>query len=411
MNAEQKHAYDNFVNGINTLLTGAAGTGKSYTLKELCSWARSVNKKIGLTAMTGSAAVLVGGRTLHSFLGIGLGKKPSRELATWIINKAPHIAAKLRSLDILIIEEVSMLDAALLDKISEVLKIIRGNEDPMGGLQVLFLGDFTQLPPIHGQYCFKADVWSKLNMETVELVQLMRQKDDIEFQNILEEVRWGKCSKPTLARLRKLKLTKFGGGVRPTVLFPTNVDVDTINEAKYKELIEKGASPHMYKTAYSNDQARSWATSCKIPDTVNVCNGAQVVITWNVSQDDGIVNGTRGVIKKCDAQGVYLTLKDGKDIHVKFVTVTSEDSKSTWITFLPIKLAWALTIHKSQGMTLDAVILALGDVFEYGQAYTALSRVRDLSSLKILSVEMESFKTHPDVVQFYACKRAHEFHA
>lgn len=383
------------------LLTGQAGTGKSFTLCEMTKWARLGGKALGITAMTGSAAVLIGGRTLHSFLGIGLGKKSAKELASWILRKAPHIARRVRALDVLIIEEVSMLEADLLDKISELLCILRGVSESMGGLQVLLLGDFTQLPPINGNYCFKSAVWPQLAIQVVELTQIMRQKDDDDFKQILEEVRWGNCSKTTLTRLRKLRSTKFSGGILPTVLFARNVDVDSINDKKYKELVDNGAQVASFGTQYSNDQARTWAASCKIPDALSLCIGAQIVITWNISTEEGLVNGTRGVITNFSEKGIFVALKDGRTVLIEYTTVTSEESKNVWITFMPVKLAWAITIHKSQGMTLDAVVLALGDVFEYGQAYTALSRVRNLASIRILSVDTDSFKTHPDVITFY----------
>jgi ATP-dependent DNA helicase PIF1 len=257
-----------------------------------------------------------------------------------------------------------------------------------------------QLPPVKGEYCFKSNAWEQLNMEVIYLTKLMRQKDDEEFKAILEEVRWGSCSKKTLIRLRKLKKTMFDNGVKPTILFSTNVDVDEINLKKFKELIDAGAKEHCLKTEYSSDAAKNWATSCKIPEYVNLCIGAQVVVTWNISQDDGIVNGTRGIVTDFRPDGVAIQIKTGREYLVTPLTVKDEDCKTSFVNFTPLKLAWAITVHKSQGMTLDAVVMALGDVFEYGQAYTALSRVRDMNSIRLLSIEKESFKTHPDVIEF-----------
>ena len=402
MNAEQLLAFEHFKKGHNIFLTGPAGTGKSYTLKEMKKWAYEQKKNIGITATTGSSAILIGGRTIHSFLGIGLGKKSASELAAWVTKKFPKVVSKLVALDVLVIEEISMMDAEFFDKVSAFLSILRKNDAPFGGLQLVSLGDFTQLGPVHGEYCFKAAAWPALNMTTIVLKQLMRQKDDTEFQDILNEVRWGKCSKRTLARLRKLKATTFGSGVKPTILFAKNVDVDTINETKFKELVAAGAHTCNYKTSYSSDGAKTWGTMGKIPESVGLCIGAQVVCTWNISLDEGIVNGTRGVVKEFRASGVLIELKSGKEFLIPPVTVKDEDSRNTWMQFMPLKLAWCLTIHKSQGMTLDAVVLSLGDVYNYGQGYTALSRVRDLNSVRILDVEASSFRAHPDVIAFYA---------
>lgn len=401
MNAEQAFALDQFKSGKNMFLTGSAGTGKSFTLREMRRWAFDTGKNIGTTATTGSAAILVGGRTIHSYLGIGLAKKNPHELARQVMLRNPAKVAVLRKLDVLIIEEVSMMDAELFQKVSEFLKIVRGCSLSFGGLQMLLIGDMCQLPPVRGEYCFNAPAWSELSPVVVRLKQLMRQADDTEFQEILEEVRLGRCCKRSMTKLRALKNTAFNSGVKPTVLFPTNVDVDVINERMYRALLEKGVERQTIQTVYSRDQTKAWATSCKIPEAVDLCLEAQVIVTWNISQEDGIVNGTRGVVKQFNHDGVIIELKSGKTCLISPITVEEEDCKGSCVTFMPLRLAWAITIHKSQGMTLDAVVVALGDVFEYGQAYTALSRVRDMASLRLLSVDVESFKTHPSVIEFH----------
>lgn len=408
MNEEQLAAFESIKAGKNVFVTGPAGTGKSYALGEYVKWARSAGKIVGITAPTGSAAVLIGGRTIHSYLGIGLGQKPAVELANWVIRKAPIIAARLRVLSMLVIEEVSMLDAELFDKISEFLSIIRSNDAPMGGIQMVLLGDFFQLRPPGGRYCFDSAVWKRLGLEVITFEKIMRQKDDIEFQVMLNELRRGKCTKQTWKLLRKMvkEATKDDGNssssvVRPTVLFAKNVDVDYINQKKFDRLVEKGAKVQKYAASYSNDNAKRWGASCKIQEEVSLCVGAQVVCNWNISQDEGIVNGTRGIIKRFTMEGVVLELKCGKEVVISYINVTEDSNVRNVISFMPLKLAWALTIHKSQGMTLDHVVLSLEDVFEYGQAYVALSRARNLASVKLLSVAEDSFKAHPDVIKFY----------
>jgi ATP-dependent DNA helicase PIF1 len=234
----------------------------------------------------------------------------------------------------------------------------------------------------------------------------MRQEKDEYFKHILEELRWGLCKKDTLKVLRSLKNTSFKNGIIPTILYSTNVDVDAVNNGKYNELVEGGASRHVYKTTYSSSQeAKSWASSIKIPEKIDMCVGAQVVLTWNVSQDDGLVNGSRGVVTAVTPSGPLVKFVSGIEVAIDPIKITPEDSnddKDIWVSFVPLKLAYALTIHKSQGMTLDAVVIDLGDsIFEYGQAYVAISRARSLASIRVLSVKSASFRTHKDVVAFY----------
>lgn len=406
MNPEQQQAFNAFVNRDNICMTGAAGSGKSYTLKKMIEWAKIQNLSIGVTATTGSAALLIGGRTIHSFLGIGLGKKSAEDLAFHIGQKKPQIRKTLQTLDVLVIEEMSMMDADLFDKISEYLGIVRRKPNvPFGGVQLCLLGDFTQLPPTNnGIYCFKANAWKKLEMNIICLKTIERQKNDILFQNILNEVRWGKCSRESYLHLKQLRKTKVEHGIIPTILFPKNIDVDTVNDYKFQALLGKlnSVKTTIYKTQYSNMYAQAWAKSSKVPETLTLCPGAQVVCTWNISQDNGIINGTRGIVKTCYPTKVVISLTNGEDYTIELLTIKDEDDPNVSFTFIPLKLAWALTIHKSQGMTLDAVVIDLGDgIFEYGQAYTALSRVRDMKSVRLLTIKKDSFKTHPDVIQFY----------
>lgn len=426
MNEGQLMALERFREGKNIFLTGSAGTGKTFTLTAMKRAAHAAGKNIGVTATTGSAAILIGGRTIHSFLGIGLAKESAQALAMSVLtSRSPFSAAllsKIRSLDILVIEEISMMDAVLFDKISDYLCLLRdygcgGDEATtthadagksktrtFGGLQMVLLGDMFQLPPVRGEYCFKSRAWLGLEPEIVMLTKLMRQKDDENFQRILEEVRWGSCSKETLSQLEGLTRTEFEHAVEPTILFCRNVNVDAINDTKFKELVDgsSGVSVVPIRTMHSCAKAKTWAAGCKIPDVLEICKGAQVVVTWNISQDSGVVNGTRGVVKhisaSCDC--VTLEVKDGRQIFISPITIKDEDAKHVWVTFMPLKLAWAITVHRSQGMTLDAVVLALGDVFEYGQAYTALSRVRDLKCVRLLTIRPDSFRTHPDVLRF-----------
>lgn len=405
MNSEQLSAFEKAQKRKNIFITGAGGCGKSFTLNHIIKWARERRIECAVTASTGCAAYLIQGRTIHSYLGIGLAKKTAKELADFVKWKKPFIVSKLRALEMLIIDEISMINAELFDKISEFLSLIRGSSKPFGGVQIILCGDFAQLPPTDGKYCFLANIWEKSNIETITLKTMMRQSDDNRLQEILEELRWGLCTKDTLRLLKSLKHTNFANlkknGIIPTVLYSMNVDVDAINEKQYKELIDNGAETCIYKTVTSIS-GKSWSLSMKIPEKVELCIGAQVVLTWNVAQDDGLINGSRGVVIGFDTSGPIIRFVNGRETVIEITKITDEDDSTSAISFMPIRLAYALTIHKSQGMTLDAVILDLGDsIFEYGQAYTALSRARGLEFIKIISVKSSSFKTHKDVLNFY----------
>lgn len=404
MNSKQTEAITRVQSGENIFLTGPAGTGKSYTLHKIIEWAKESNIDIGITASTGQSAYLLKGRTIHSFLGIGLATKSISELISalkkWNFQQYEYLQSKLR---ILIIDEISMINDELLDFISEYLSKIRGCELPFGGCQVVLTGDFCQLPPVNGKYCFISATWKRANISTVLLEELIRQDGDTIFQTILQELRWGRCSDETLAILNSHKETEFHNGIIPTKLYSVNVDVDKINKREYDALVDAGAPTKLYKTRYSlHTHCKKWAESVKIPDAVELCIGAQVLVTWNIGRDSQIFNGTRGVISYLGEKAVVIRLENGKEAAIEFMKMGCEFIEDIKVMFMPLKLAYALSIHKSQGMTLDAVEIDLGSsIFEYGQAYTALSRARNLPSIKIIDVKAKSFKTHKIVKKFY----------
>jgi ATP-dependent DNA helicase PIF1 len=403
LNTEQQLAFDMVADRKNVLITGSAGCGKSFTVSKIVEWANENGIKIAVTAMTGTAALLIGGRTLHSFLSIGLASKSAQELATAALKKK-GVPAKLRKLDVLLIDEISMMDDVLFAKVSEFLSLIRKRSLPFGGLQLVLCGDFAQIPPVHGDFCFKSPEWKRANITTAMLTKLVRQENDTEFQKILEELRWGVCTKSTLRTLAATKNTPFADGIAPTMLFSKNVNVDAINDKKYKELVSAGAVTQAYPARFSdNSYTATWAASCKIPETIELSVGAQVMST--VNQPDGdVVNGSRGVVTELTSIGpkVRFAAGNGHQRIVEYYKQTLEDEETVFVEFIPLKLAYALTLHKSQGVTLDCAEMSLGpSIFEYGMAYTGISRVRDLNSVRIIDVLASSFRTHPDVMSFY----------
>jgi ATP-dependent exoDNAse (exonuclease V) alpha subunit len=404
LNYEQESALKAFKSGKNIFLTGPAGTGKSVTLGKIKEYCNQNSKNIGVTATTGTAAFLLGGKTLHSYTGIGLAKESAEELY-FNIRKFKHITDRLRSCEVLIIDEISMLDADLLDKLSEYLQIMRKISKPFGGIQLVLTGDFCQLEPVSGDYCFKSKIWPLLELKIIYLHKLIRQDGDLQFQNILSKLRYGKCSQKTFELLSSMSDKDFGE-VKPTILYPRNFDVDKINKLESEKLIASGAKKEIYEIEYprskNKDKAQRWVKSLDVPDSVSFCVGDQVVVTANIDQESGIVNGTRGVVIDVKSRSVIIKKINGVSLEIKYFKSTNAEDSNLSVMYIPLKLAYALSIHKSQGMTLDAIEIDIGSkIFAAGQAYTALSRAQSLSSVKIKSISKKSFIIHPDVLQFY----------
>ena len=407
LNEEQETALSAFKEDKNIFLTGPAGTGKSVTLKKMIEYCEIKDYPYGVTATTGSAAFLIGGRTIHSYLNLGLAKDSAKNIFEYVRRNRPHTVKKLRALKVLIIDEISMLDDILFGKISEYLSLIRYNSEPFGGLQIVLTGDFCQLEPVSGDYCFKSDMWNKCKLKTIYLTKMIRQDGDVKFQKMLMKLRFGVCSDKTFEKLSKLKDNKIIN-IKPTILYSKNYDVDKINNAEYKKLIDSGAEKKTYKLQLPtlkkyNDKATTWLNTLDIPEEIEVCVGCQIVILANIDPCNGIVNGTRGCITQLKNKSIIIKRVDGSLYEIEYHKNISVDDNSVYISYLPVKLAYALTIHKSQGMTLDAIEIDIGDnIFAAGQAYTALSRAQSLSSICIKSISKKSFITKDSVLEFYS---------
>ena len=294
-----------------------------------------------------------------------------------------------------------MMDDLLFEKISDILSTIKSlnnqeNKDlPFGGIQMIFVGDFCQLAPVKGLYCFLSPLWDKLNINIVILEELVRQSEDELFQNILRIVRKGKCTDNIIKVLNKLKATKFSNNIIPTKLYPINIDVDKINNIELDKLKNIGYKSKLYKATFNN-------TATNDNYNVELTENSQVIITRNIDISKGLVNGTRGVIRSLNDDYVII-----QDIYNNMHTINYFkdilNKKNSFIHHMPIKTSYALSIHKSQGMTIDAVELDLGEnIFAHGQTYTALSRAKKLESIKIINVDKDSFKMNPYVKKFYS---------
>jgi ATP-dependent exoDNAse (exonuclease V) alpha subunit len=382
LSAQQADAVEKVLQGKHVFLTGAAGCGKSRTIQAITTMLEAKRIPYGLTASTGAAAVLIGGKTLHSYLGIGLGDKPAEY---YLDDLPPKKRSALKRLKVLIIDEISMISQELFEFISEYLQLLRNNEALFGGVQLVLCGDFFQLPPVKASFCFKSELWKALQLECIQLTHNFRQADDNQLQTILTHIRQGALTKEDMKLLEGCQARVFPNSIKPTCIYPINSVVERINQHAYERQLRKV------------QQETLFPGMDKKP--LRLCVGLQVMVTRNIDPDKNIVNGTRGVIERMDYDTVHLRLLDGGLYAVKIVNYKVDDRE---VTYMPLALAYAITVHKSQGVTLDAAEIDLGnDIFEYGQAYTALSRVKNLESVRIVGVERGSFRNHPEVEAFY----------
>lgn len=390
LNEKQKIILNFVMNDKNTFITGFAGSGKSYLIDFICKEFDKQGKVYGLSAMTGCATILINGTTLHNLLSIGLAKGDPMDLFKRIkkLNKLYY----LKSIQTLIIDEASMLSDVLFDKINELFKLIKNNDLYFGGIQIILVGDMFQLKPIEGNYCFCSPNW---NLNTVILNENMRVQNDKIFEDLLTNIRWGQVTKNDYKLLLSMKETTFENGIIPTKLFSTIKEVDLINQYELNELKSE-------KVLYRLKKIKN--VTLKISD-ITLCVGAQVMITRNLDLAGGIVNGTRGIVTMLNKDSVVLKLVSGQLYTLGYFHVNPDDDKNVNFKYLPLILSWALSIHKCQGATLDAIEIDLGEnIFADGQMYTAISRARNKCSVKITDLSKRSIKTNKAVIDFYQQK-------
>jgi hypothetical protein len=398
LSEEQNKVIEDVISGNNILLLGSAGCGKSLLIRHIIQYYADKHINMAVTATTACAAILINGHTIHSYLGIGLAKESPTVLAKNLLYKFKSRADLLEKLNILIIDELSMLSGELLSKISEYLSILRNNEKPFGGIQIILCGDFYQLSPVQGSYAFQSSIWTSLNLSCHLLTKIYRQDGDTLFQEILERAKLGNITDSDLKILKNCKGENFIEGIKPTRLYAINASVDTINNEEYSKL---DGEEQEYFTIYPNKESKAYADTIGIPKSLKLKIGTQVMITKNINSSQNIINGARGVVIKMNKESVIINTPHGLKEILRYETISENNNKLSYNT-LPLRLAWAITIHKGQGATMDCVELDIGEsIFAYGQAYVGLSRVKNLNSLHITKVLKKSFITNPIVIDFY----------
>jgi len=399
LSKKQESVIQSILNGDTIFLTGSPGTGKSFVLQVIIP--QLFYKNVGITATTGCAAINVGGTTIHSFFKLKPDTNVSKHINKLISTKCDTYK-KIRDLDILIIDEVSMLDSILCNTISNILKACKNTDKVFGGIQMIFVGDFFQLPPVTNNFCFLSSSWIELNPKIIELTELIRQTDDKLFQLILAKLRFGKLTKQIYDILIKNKEITFTD-IKPTKLYPNNVDVDKINQKEIKKLLVNEPKSSIF-TAYFTKDVNDNLKQKLNEYTIFLCVGSQVMITRNINIENELVNGTRGVVVNINKSSCFVKTLNGLIHEINYYPQEYKNNyiKNLTIMFMPIKLAYALTIHKSQGSTIDYLEIDLGSkIFEYGQGYTALSRGKKLENIKIINLHRDSFKVHPNVIKWY----------
>lgn len=435
----QREALDILKLGHNVYLTGAAGSGKTYLLNQYIAYLRENKIPVGITASTGIAATHMGGTTIHSWVGMGISDEMT-EKEIFDLFKRHYLRSRFVKTKVLIIDEISMLHAKRLDLVDAICRAFKKNSLPFGGMQVVMCGDFFQLPPVVKKvaptpvipsevglwpepgeakkrlsrdtstdkriqddsgldFVTESDVWNSMQLRVCYLDEQHRQ-DDRAFLRVLNDIRNNEVNEMTFEYLSERLDKETEGYVRPTRLFTHNADVDAINA---KHLAELPGEEHEYMMNWQGSMGlvETLRKSCLAPEKLVLKKGAHVMFVKN-NYDEGYVNGTLGEVINFDENGLPLVRTfDGSEISAGRASweVKEEDSEQVKaaISQLPLRLAWAITVHKSQGMSLDAAEVDLSRSFLPGMGYVALSRVRSLAGLKLMGLNQIALQIHPAV--------------
>lgn len=427
---EQRRVIELVQSGRNVFYTGPAGTGKSFVLKQLQQTLERCGKKAVYTACTGAAAVLIGGSTIHSFACI-------YDIACWDPTKTPEeVFGQVRKkkyvlqkacnmwseIDVLFIDEISMMDGSVLDKLEYLARRYRRRPKvPWGGLQVVLTGDFLQLPPVQmTSFAFDAQAWRLLDPEIVVLRHVYRQDGDDLFRRVLYNVRLGNVTEEVVTALQTIQVDEVepeseietdGCNIISTNLYANNAAVNAMNDSCLKSLSERtGNQVHKF-TAKDKGQSTQLLRDLQAAASISLCVGAQVMLLCNLNVAGGLANGTRGVVTRIDTEKniPYVRFTNGTMIPVQPYTWKFEDHSQPGKklppkaerTQIPLRLAWAMTVHKSQGMTLDKVCIDCDLFRSDGQFYVALSRAKSLDSVRLVNFTPSCISASAKAVEFF----------
>ena len=431
LSEEQEKVYQLWKKGENLFISGPGGCGKTALIQYIYHH-HSNDKKISVCAMTGCAAVLLEccAVTIHSWSGIRYGNDdPSMILSR--IKKSYPLKKKWKEIDCLIIDEISMMSIKILELLDFIGRNIRYNKKPFGGIQILFSGDFYQLPPIEdtNSFCFESPLWNQLfkKENQIELKTIYRQTDT-EFKTILNGVRRGILSKDHEKILRQYLIRKPKENIIPTKLYPKRFKVDNVNTELYNTIDEKEYSfsllkkknelkyidsnieiPHVIQEKCFHlseieieKEMEQLISLYQIPNELNFKRGTIIMSTSNIDIENGICNGSQGTITHINKNSIKIMFFNGVEKIIERKVYQSEEFPTISISQFPLCYAWAMTIHKIQGTTLDCAEIDIGrHIFTYGQSYVALSRLKSLEGLYLKQFSKENIQVHPKVSSFY----------
>jgi ATP-dependent DNA helicase PIF1 len=444
---EQAYIFERFKNGENVFLSGPAGTGKSYLIKCMVSYLSATNRKFQVCAMTGTAALLLkcNARTLHSWGGIGICSGLRDKVINAVLASSKKKAG-WKKVEVLIIDEVSMLSLKVFEIVDEIARRARRCDRPFGGIQVIMTGDFAQLPPIvsendpdTGAFCFESRIWGETfsRKNQYELKNIHRQSDP-QYKSLLLKIRLGDIDDSEIRLLQGCVNRRFdvetAGGCVPVKIFPTRAKTDLVNKIEYDKIREReyvfeysktiNCVSYMESGEMFSPEVLLKCKNCSIaerekeleyitansnfPQILRLKKGSVVMCTSNIDMDNKICNGSQGVvvdIVEVSDTVCFPVVKFYNGVRKQISTAyrQSEEMPCVAVGQMPLMLAWAITIHKTQGATIDLAEIDIGSgIFEYGQTYVALSRVRSLDGLYLTGFNPGRIKAHPKVLAFYA---------
>lgn len=400
----QKEALEILKTGCNVFLTGEPGSGKTHTINRYVAYLRSHGIEPAITASTGIAATHIHGMTLHSWSGIGVARDLSDDDIADMA-KSRYISSRVKKTKVLILDEVSMIDGETLSNVERICRRVKKSAQPFGGMQVVFVGDFFQLPPVSkgggkSSFSFSSAAWRVMSPTVCYLTEQHRQEDPV-FLEILSAMRKDEFGEQHFDRMRSCLMAIEEVPTDVTRLFSHNADVDTINAQELTKLSGKTRSFLMADRGPER-LVEALKRGCLSPERLELKEGSAVMFTKN-NPNAGFVNGTLGTVIGFDDESrcpVVMT-RDEQVLTVKPMEWAIEEQGEVLarIMQIPLRLAWAITIHKSQGMSMDAAVMDLSRTFEFGQGYVALSRVRRLSGVHLLGVGEQAFRVSPEILE------------